>query len=214
MRYAILLAMVCLFQAPQTLAEPVLWSEDEGGDGYYYEFVPETLTWHEAKLAASKRVHHGVPGRLIVIKSQAQNDFAHSLLPDDQTRAWLGLTDEVKEGVFLWIDGTKPSYTNWNPGEPNNADGDEHYGEMHPNGKWNDKEGAPAEGQPGPTGYFVEYYAEHLLADAPPRRPSLMESLAWQSGSVTRVWPRPLPNPPQTHRTARQPRRATPPRVV
>ncbi|KPP56331.1 hypothetical protein Z043_126067 [Scleropages formosus] len=34
--------------------------------------------------------------------------------------AWVGGTDAVREGAWLWIDSTSFNYTRWNPGEPNN----------------------------------------------------------------------------------------------
>lgn len=32
---------------------------------------------------------------------------------------WIGLSDEIKEGTFVWGDGSKLDYTNWLDGEPN-----------------------------------------------------------------------------------------------
>ncbi|KXJ18079.1 C-type lection lectoxin-Enh3 [Exaiptasia diaphana] len=39
---------------------------------------------------------------------------------------WIGFNDRTKEGTFVWFDGTKPKYTNWYKGEPNNYGGNEH----------------------------------------------------------------------------------------
>ena len=36
-----------------------------------------------------------------------------------KSRAFIGLTDRVTEGKFKWSDGSRPRYTNWSPGEPN-----------------------------------------------------------------------------------------------
>ena len=36
-------------------------------------------------------------------------------LPD----AWIGLSDNLEEGVFRWRDGTYANYTRWGPIEPN-----------------------------------------------------------------------------------------------
>lgn len=33
---------------------------------------------------------------------------------------WIGLSDGVQEGNFVWLDGAPVNYTNWSPGEPNN----------------------------------------------------------------------------------------------
>ena len=37
----------------------------------------------------------------------------------------IGLTDRVQEGVHVWVDGTRCNYTNWTPGEPNDASGND-----------------------------------------------------------------------------------------
>ena len=57
--------------------------------------------------------------------------------------AWIGLNDQVKEGKFVWVG---PMYTNWGPGEPNNAGNEDcveivtakSYGKTF-EGRWNDK---------------------------------------------------------------------------
>jgi len=45
--------LLILLAAP-ALAEPVRWSEAEGGNGRYYEYVPEALTWQDARHEASE----------------------------------------------------------------------------------------------------------------------------------------------------------------
>src|SRR5262249_23259674 len=51
-----------------------------------------------------------------------------------------GLTDAAMEGTFVWVSGEPVTYTNWNPGEPNNSGGNENYTEMlGSNGQWNDQ---------------------------------------------------------------------------
>ncbi len=160
----LLLSLSLVLPALPAWAEPVLWDEAEGGDGRYYEYVTEALTWTDAREAAAARRHRGVPGRLVVITSATQNAFVHGLIGGEDQRAWIGLTDEAEEGDFRWVDGTRPGYTNWSPGEPNNADDNEHYGEMLPNGRWNDKMNDPPAQRVPPQGYLVEYYAPHRLA--------------------------------------------------
>ena len=67
---------------------------------------------------------------LVVIKSQEEMDFIYSLFvkPLQSGSAWIGLN--FKGGSFLWIDGTKVAYRNWNIGEPNNIKGVEHCGRL------------------------------------------------------------------------------------
>ena len=56
---------------------------------------------------------------------------------------WLGISDEIQEGVWLGDDGNPITWFNWNHGEPNNWAGGEHWVEMELNSgsrasRWND----------------------------------------------------------------------------
>ncbi|KAM7343759.1 C-type lectin mosGCTL-7-like [Cochliomyia hominivorax] len=52
---------------------------------------------------------------------------------------WLGASDLSHCGTWSWIkNGQTLLYTNWGPGEPNNAGGNEHCLELLNNGQWND----------------------------------------------------------------------------
>eukprot|EP00118_Oscarella_pearsei_P022672 m.264678 g.264678 ORF g.264678 m.264678 type:complete len:1411 (+) comp40476_c0_seq1:1691-5923(+) len=53
-------------------------------------------------------------------------------------RMWIGLTDNVKEGSYQWIDGSDFPFSYWNSGEPNNWRGDEDCGEIVRGQYWND----------------------------------------------------------------------------
>jgi hypothetical protein len=72
-------------------------------------------------------------GHLVTVTTSAENNFIYNLWPS----GWIGLTDEVNEGVWRWVTGETYSYTSWNPGEPNNA-GNEDYVQFVGAGRWND----------------------------------------------------------------------------
>jgi len=72
-------------------------------------------------------------GHLVTVTTAAENTFIFGLWPS----GWIGLTDEVTEGVWQWVTGEAYSYTSWNPGEPNNA-GNEDYVQFVGGGRWND----------------------------------------------------------------------------
>lgn len=48
---------------------------------------------------------------------QALTKDTNGHLPD----TWVGGFDAVKEGLWMWSDGSRFDYTHWNTGEPNNA---------------------------------------------------------------------------------------------
>ena len=79
-------------------------------------------------------------GHIVSIQSATENAcLANELNSHGYSGViWIGYTDVVTEGTFLWLDGSPFGYTNWNAGEPNNAGGNENCTQMFPNGKWND----------------------------------------------------------------------------
>ena len=88
---------------------------------------------------AAESLAVALSGHLVSIGSPAEQAFVQSnfafLL--QSSPAWIGLTDRAAEGTFVWADGTPLSFSNWSPGEPNNA-GDEDAVDIRMNGQWND----------------------------------------------------------------------------
>ncbi|NDW01134.1 PD40 domain-containing protein [Salipiger sp. PrR002] len=154
----------------QELGEIVQWSEAEGGNGHWYQYVEGPLTWAEAKAEAESRSHLGLPGYLATITSAEENDF---ILAMTSPNVWAGGTDERVEGVWEWATGPEAgevfwtrssgalTYADWGGSEPNNAWSEppgEDYLTVHSlyaTGTWADN-GVP----PNPNqafGYVVEY---------------------------------------------------------
>lgn len=98
--------------------------------------VRNPKTWRDAQNFAKS---YG--GRLAVIDCKEKQDLIYSKVRSIGD-AWIGVTDEANEGVWLYTDGRPATiYSNWNSGEPNNA-GNEDYAEMYmASGKWNDLNG-------------------------------------------------------------------------
>lgn len=161
------------------------WSEDEGGNGHYYAFVPTsaTLSWNDAQaLAAASSLGTGSAGHLATISDQFENDFiVSSVLPGANVIAhkqevWIGgvQVDGATKTLapdqgWQWVSPETWDYTNWLPGEPNdeNADhtGDERYLAMWVHyylngvdrrGTWND-ENAVANAQSPMLGMIIEF---------------------------------------------------------
>ena len=93
-----------------------LQSESNGRVGFTFSQVNGNFTWHEAKADAIAR-----GGRLAILDTLSK---AQSVAGKFQ--GWIGLTDEVTEGTWKWVNGANLGYANWSPGEPNNSGGADH----------------------------------------------------------------------------------------
>ncbi|XP_021091715.1 low affinity immunoglobulin epsilon Fc receptor isoform X2 [Mesocricetus auratus] len=95
-----------------------------------YYFGKGSKQWIQARFACSD-----LEGRLVSIHSQEEQDFLMKHINKD---AWIGLRDLNVEGQFIWMDGSPVGYSNWSPGEPNNAEQGEDCVMMRGSGQWND----------------------------------------------------------------------------
>jgi hypothetical protein len=108
-------------------ANPIAWKMSEGGNDHYYMAVavPSGISWVEANQEASL-----AGGYLVSITSKAENDFVYGLISDDiywngNLGPCIGLYQipgslEPHRG-WRWISEEPLSYTNWRPGQPNQA---------------------------------------------------------------------------------------------
>lgn len=80
-------------------------------------------------------------GHLATIENGNENAFVHSQITVD---SWIGYTDMVTEGTFLWVTGEPTTYTNWFSGAPDNlAPGQDcaiMYADNPGPGMWNDQD--------------------------------------------------------------------------
>ena len=98
-----------------------------------YILTSPDLTWEEAQAEAES---YG--GNLVTINDAAEGLWLRSSFGINQL--WIGLTDLEQEGIWKWSSGETVTYYNWAPGEPNNANGNEHYAGMNfaSSDRWND----------------------------------------------------------------------------
>jgi hypothetical protein len=97
-------------------------------NGHSYYRSTTSMTWTAAKVACEN-----MGGHLVTMNSAAENNFVFQTWPS----GWIGFNDEAVEGQWRWVTGEPVTYTNWNPGEPNNA-GNEDYAQFVGGGRWND----------------------------------------------------------------------------
>ena len=118
-----------------------------------FEIVEGAFSWEDAKLDAESR-----GGTLAILDTEEKMTQAYDYLMTEfnywsQNDLWIGLTDEVTEGQWKWLDGTDLTYSNWygnsDGSEPNNGSGIEHYAAIfrndqnfHQFGEWNDLSGS------------------------------------------------------------------------
>ena len=102
--------------------------------GSCYKFSSMAMNWNAAKSACE-----ALGSDLVVINSQTEQQALASQIPISQ-RTWIGMHRDPKDkSRWLWVDGSLPTYTPWNTGQPNGPH--QECASMHNkvNGwKWND----------------------------------------------------------------------------
>ncbi len=83
--------------------------------GQCFVLIPGPKTRADAELDCV-----ALGGHLATVKTAASNAIVASLVSATPS-AFLGGTDVVTEGAYVWPDGTPATYTNWRVGEPNNG---------------------------------------------------------------------------------------------
>lgn len=110
--------------------------------GKYYKTFDSVVSWSAAQ---EKCLEMG--GQLATVTRAEENTMIIQMAKMGKRDAyWLGATDKVKEGVWVWVDGRPMTYTNWGPYQPNNKQLAEHYllvvvrsGNARLNNKWSDQ---------------------------------------------------------------------------
>jgi hypothetical protein len=101
--------------------------------GHYYKVIPIGMTWHVASRECAE-----LGGHLARVESLSENRFLCQLVggPED---SWVDGTDELQEGSWIFGNGERLTFTNWESSQPNNYQGFEHVFVLYqPTGKWHD----------------------------------------------------------------------------
>ncbi|MEW6535616.1 MAG: lectin-like protein [Candidatus Auribacterota bacterium] len=144
------IGLIFSLNVKSVFSAPVQWNTGVNHNDHYYERVQlsYTISWTTAQQLAAERYTlfpDFTESYLAVITSTEENSFVQALFlnPEPQYRAWLGgFQDDSQNPAsgWGWVTGELWDYTNWRPGEPNDALGarDERYLETFPSGNWND----------------------------------------------------------------------------
>jgi len=76
-------------------------------------------SWTQAETNSVK-----LGGHLVALSTNEEDAFVWDSF---KSNYWIGLTDQASPGNWKWINGDTSTYTNWAPGNPNNAGGAQHY---------------------------------------------------------------------------------------
>ncbi|TFD63225.1 hypothetical protein E3T39_00505 [Cryobacterium suzukii] len=126
-------------------------------NGHYYQAVTESaaISWTAASEKAAASTQFGLTGYLATLTSKQENLFSKNNI--NGANLWIGATDATVEGQWQWETGPEAGtrfwnggmegspaagqFSSWRLGEPNNANGGEHYANTNYDGvlgRWND----------------------------------------------------------------------------
>ena len=105
---------IALVRGSAILAQPVVLPTApvlNPANGHYYQFVAPLVTFQQAFAAASSASYLGVPGHLVTIASDVENEFLSATFP--RAAGWMGAIDEAVEGEWRWITGPEAGQLFW-----------------------------------------------------------------------------------------------------
>ncbi|KAL3983742.1 leucine-rich repeat-containing protein 16 [Sarotherodon galilaeus] len=107
-------------------------------NGRCYKYVATRMTWADAEIYCLSQ-----GANLVSIRNGEEQSFVKNLIQNfdhAEGLTWIGLSDNHKEGTWMWSDGCPVRFVYWSPAQPDNLDRDEHC--VHTNvvldKKWND----------------------------------------------------------------------------
>ncbi len=163
----LLMSAVNLCLISSTQAALIQWTPADGGNNHWYEALAESggISWADANTTAN-----AAGGYLATITTTAENNFVFSLMGNadywvhspagSYLGPWFGGLKNISD--WQWVTNEPFTFTNWSPGEPNNAAPYEDrlmflsYSPQ-PTALWNDYSDSTAVQYGFPIGYIVEY---------------------------------------------------------
>ena len=93
------------------------------------------ICWQPRNRAAAAQ--HCESAGMTLVTIDDERDNAILFQASNQTSPWIGLSDQRREGEWVW-DSRTSGYVNWNVGEPNNWGNNEDCVQITISGRWND----------------------------------------------------------------------------
>ncbi|XP_037330821.1 C-type lectin BpLec-like [Pungitius pungitius] len=93
-------------------------------NGRCYKYFATRMNWADAELYCLS-----LGTNLVSIHSEEEQSFVEELIKNfdpAEGNTWLGLSDNHKEGAWMWTDGSKVEFTYWGPEQPDNEYEREH----------------------------------------------------------------------------------------
>ncbi|MFO0892574.1 MAG: lectin-like protein [Isosphaeraceae bacterium] len=145
----------------------------------YYRLAPSTWT------AAEDFAVNQLGGHLVTINGSAENEWIFDTFAQaNQYGLWIGLTDRVSEGHWVWASGEPVTFTDWGYDSPNNHNNNEDYamymvrewGQVTARSRdWNDFRNDAIEDQPNNRGAVLQGVVEVVGTDL------VASSLTWNT---------------------------------
>jgi uncharacterized repeat protein (TIGR02543 family) len=125
-----------------------------------FQIIQGSYTWQQAKADAEAR-----GGRLAVLNTQTKIDEADTLVATSgYPQVWIGLTDEVQEGVFKWVNGDNLTISRWDSYQPDNLQNEDYVHYHNGTTLWND---LFESGIGYTSGYVLEFPKQTLTTTQP-----------------------------------------------
>lgn len=110
--FCILVASIALSSTTEARAGILSGPLMNPANGHSY-YLLTSASWTDSQLEAS-----GLGGNLVTINDEAEDTWVFENFATANRMLWLGLNDVSSEGLFTWISGESPTYSNWADGEP------------------------------------------------------------------------------------------------
>ena len=121
---AAMLVNFCTVMPISAFAKDDEMQEISSDNGHRYQLFDTSMSWNEAEAYCES-----LGGHLATITSEEEQAKIEELLTiGTRNSYWLGATDELTNGEWLWVTGEDFSYENWANGQPDNSyNGSESY---------------------------------------------------------------------------------------